>query len=112
VIPPAKPEESVPNRAEAGISSNEEASSLMITVSSQLESVRDNGKCTVKLIESLVDMVSNLTKEVAHLKNDNVLLQQEIKICIALLRPPLGSLLRAFLMSNAFRLRRCPNVWP
>jgi hypothetical protein len=51
----------------------------MVSVSTQLEAVRLNAKCTVQLIESLVDMVSNLTKEVTHLKSDNVLLKQAIK---------------------------------
>jgi hypothetical protein len=46
-------------------------------VSTQLEAVRLNGKCTIQLIETLVDMVSNLTKEVTHLKNDSFLLEQE-----------------------------------
>jgi hypothetical protein len=51
----------------------------MITVSSQLEAVRISGKCTMQLVESLLDMVSNLTREVGHLKNDNVLLKEEVK---------------------------------
>jgi hypothetical protein len=71
--------ESVPNHERASSSSTEEASLLIIAVSSQLEAVRVNGKCTIQLIESLVDMVNNLAKEVTHLKNDNVLMQQEIK---------------------------------
>jgi hypothetical protein len=69
-------------------SSNEEVS-LLISVSNQLEAVRLNGKSSIQLTESLVDMVSNLTKEVTHLKQDNVLIKQEIKkVCIRLLRPP------------------------
>jgi hypothetical protein len=54
---------------------NEEASSLIISVSAQLEAVRLNGQCTIQPVESLVDMVSKLPKEVAHLKNDNMLLK-------------------------------------
>jgi hypothetical protein len=57
-------------------SSNEEASSL-VSVSTEIEAVRLNGKCTIQLIESLVDLVSNLTKEVTHLKH--ALLKQEIQ---------------------------------
>ncbi|XP_033608317.1 uncharacterized protein LOC117282512 [Cryptotermes secundus] len=59
-------------------SSNREVSPL-ISVSNQLEAIRHNGQCTVQLIESLVDMVTNLAKEVAHLKNDNLLLKEEIR---------------------------------
>jgi hypothetical protein len=43
----------------------------------RLEAARLNGKCTIQLIESLLDMVSNLTKKVTHLKNCNTLLKQE-----------------------------------
>jgi YesN/AraC family two-component response regulator len=73
-------QESLPNEGGAAISasSNEEVSSL-IAVSNQLEAVRLNGQCTIQLMESLVDMVSNLTKEVTHLKQDNSLLKQELK---------------------------------
>jgi hypothetical protein len=63
--------------ATSSTSSNEDASSLMITVSTQLEAIRLNRKCTMQLVESLVDMVSNLTREVAHLKN-YVLLKEEV----------------------------------
>ncbi|PNF20345.1 hypothetical protein B7P43_G12886 [Cryptotermes secundus] len=59
-------------------SSNQEASPL-IFVSNQLEAIRHNGQCIVQLIESLVDMVTNLAKEVAHSKNDNFLLKEEIR---------------------------------
>jgi hypothetical protein len=73
-------------------SSTREASSLMISVSTSLEAVRLNGQCTIQLDESLVDMVTNLTKEVTHLKNDNMLLKQEIKNLHSLIkaspRPP------------------------
>jgi hypothetical protein len=48
-------------------SSNEEASSLN-SVSTQLEAIRNNGKCTVDLVQSLVNMVTNLTKEFTDLK--------------------------------------------
>jgi FtsZ-binding cell division protein ZapB len=70
-------QESLPNEGGAA-SSNEEVSSL-IAVSNQHEAVRLNGQCTIQLIESLVDMVSNLTKEVTHLKEDNSLLKQELR---------------------------------
>jgi hypothetical protein len=33
----------------------------------------------MQLVESVVDMVSKLTKEVTHLKKDNILLKQESK---------------------------------
>jgi hypothetical protein len=68
-------------------SSIDEASLLISlrSVSTQLEAVCLNGKCTHKLIESLVDMVANLTKEVTDLKNDNVLLKHEIQDLHALL---------------------------
>jgi hypothetical protein len=49
-------------------SSNEEASSL-ISVSIQLEAIRNNGQCTIGLVQSLVNMITNLTKEVIDLKN-------------------------------------------
>jgi hypothetical protein len=48
-------------------SSNEEAFSL-IPVSTQLEAVRNNGQCTIDLVQSLINMVTNLTKEVIDLK--------------------------------------------
>jgi hypothetical protein len=58
-------------------SSNEEASSLIISsVSTQLKAVRLNGQCTIQLVESVMDMVTNLIKEVIHLKNENILLRQ------------------------------------
>jgi hypothetical protein len=46
-------------------SSNEEASSL-ISVSTQLEAVQSNGQCTTDLVQFLINMVTNLTKEVTH----------------------------------------------
>jgi hypothetical protein len=52
------------------------ASSLM-SVSTQLEAVRSNGQCTMQLVVSLVDMVSEITEEAAHL-NNSMLLKQEI----------------------------------
>ncbi|PNF15465.1 hypothetical protein B7P43_G17548 [Cryptotermes secundus] len=48
-------------------------------LSNHLEALRHNEQCTVQLIESLVDMVTNLAKEVTHLKNDNLLLKGEIR---------------------------------
>ncbi|PNF21980.1 hypothetical protein B7P43_G17815 [Cryptotermes secundus] len=65
-------------RATSCASSNQEVSPL-ISVSNQLEAIRYNEKCTVQLIESFVDMVTNLALEVAHLKNDNLLLKEEIR---------------------------------
>jgi hypothetical protein len=59
-------------------SPNEEASSLIISVSTQFEAVRHNGQCTIQLVESIVDMATNLTREFTHLKNGIVLLRQEI----------------------------------
>jgi hypothetical protein len=59
-------------------SSNEEGSSL-ISVSKQLQAIRRNGQCTIELVESLVELVTKLTKEVTHLKSDNMILKQEIK---------------------------------
>jgi predicted PurR-regulated permease PerM len=35
--------------------------------------------CTIDLVQSLMNMFTNLTKEVTDLKNDNALLKQEIK---------------------------------
>jgi hypothetical protein len=51
----------------------------VITVSTQLEAVRLNGQSTLHLIESLVDMVSKLTEEVAYLKNDNASMKEKIQ---------------------------------
>jgi hypothetical protein len=48
-------------------------------VSTQLEAVRSNEQCTIDLVQSLINIVTNLTKEVTDLKNDNALLKQEIK---------------------------------
>jgi hypothetical protein len=59
-------------------SPNEEASPL-ISVCNQLQAIRRNAQCTIELVEPLVDMVTNLSKEVTNLKNDNLLLKQEIK---------------------------------
>jgi hypothetical protein len=86
---PAKSPESQCNHegAMSSASSHEEASSL-ISVSSKLEAIRLNGKCTIELVESLVAMVSNLTKEVTHLKNDNVLLKEEIKNLRSIVEAP------------------------
>jgi peptidoglycan hydrolase CwlO-like protein len=77
---PAKSPESLHHHEGAAscASSNEETSSL-ISVSTQLEAVRNNGQCTIELIQSLVNMVTNVTKEVTELKNDNTLLKREIK---------------------------------
>jgi hypothetical protein len=76
----AQVQESLPNEggAVSSASSNEEVSSL-ISVRNQLEAVCLNGQCTIELIESLVDIVSSLTKEVTHLKQDNALPKQEIR---------------------------------
>jgi hypothetical protein len=48
-------------------------------VSTELEAILNNGQCTVDLVQSLVNAVTNLTKEVIDLKNDNTLLKQEIR---------------------------------
>jgi hypothetical protein len=55
-----------------------EASSL-ISVSTQLEAIGNNGQCTADFVQYLLNMVTNLTKEVTELNNDNTLLQEEIK---------------------------------
>jgi hypothetical protein len=76
---PAKsPESLLHHGATSCASSNEETSSL-ISVSTHLEAIRNNGQCTIDLVQSLMNMVTNLTKEVTDLKNDNTLLKQEIK---------------------------------
>jgi hypothetical protein len=90
-------------------SPNEEASSLIISVSTQLEAVRLNGQCTIQLVESLRDMVSKLTKEITHLKNDNMLLKREIKNLHSLIDASPSPLLSTFLGSKAFCLRKCPT---
>jgi hypothetical protein len=66
----AQLQESLSNEggAVSSASSNEEASSP-ISVSTQHQDVCLNGKCTIQPIESLDDMVSNLTKELTHLKH-------------------------------------------
>lgn len=86
---PAKSPESLSYHegATSSASSNGEASSLF-SVSTKLEAIRLNGKCTIELVESLVGMVSNLTKEVTHLKNDNVLLKEEIKNLRSIIEAP------------------------
>ena len=47
-------------------------------LSVQVETVRLNGVCTMDLIKSLINMVSNLSEEVDHLKNDNVSLKLQL----------------------------------
>jgi hypothetical protein len=69
-----------------------------MSVSTQLEPVRLNGKCTIQFVESLVDLVSNLSKEITYLKNDNVLLKQEMKNLYSIIEDSPGSLC----------LRKCP----
>jgi hypothetical protein len=76
---PAKsPEYLRHNGATSYASSNEEIP-LLISVSTQLEAIRNHGQCIIEFIQSLVNMITNLTKEVSDLKNDNTLLKQDIK---------------------------------
>lgn len=48
-------------------------------LSVQFETVRLNGQITIKLVENLLAMVTNLTAEVTQLRSDNAVLQ--IQIC-------------------------------
>jgi hypothetical protein len=76
---PAKPPESLLRHGATICASSNEETSLLNSVSSQLEAIRNSGQCTIDLTQSLVNMVINLTKEVTDIKNDNTLLKQEIK---------------------------------
>jgi hypothetical protein len=50
-------------------------------LSVQVETVCLNGVCTMDLIKSLINKVTNLSEEVDHLKNDNVSLKLQLKTC-------------------------------
>jgi hypothetical protein len=54
-------------------------SEYVSSVTSQLETLRINGQSTIELIQTLADMVSKLSNEVACLKNDNVYMKEQIK---------------------------------
>jgi hypothetical protein len=48
-------------------------------LSVQVETVRLNGVCAMDLMKSLINMVTHLSGEVEHLKNDNVSLKLQLK---------------------------------
>lgn len=77
------------------------------SVSTELEAVTLN---TIRLIESLVDMVSKLTEDVTNLKNDNISMKQEINNLYSLIfRQSLDTFLRIFLWKNASCRRQGPT---
>jgi hypothetical protein len=75
---PAKSLESLSYEGATSCASSNEEDSPLISVSNQLQAIRRNGKCTIELVGPLVELVTNLTKEVTHLKSDNMMLKQEI----------------------------------
>lgn len=75
----------------------------------QHEAVRLSGQCTIQLIESLVDMVSKLTEDAAHRKNDMSLSQETENLSSLIEAPCPGPFLSSLLRGNAPWLQRSPT---